>query len=104
MNTFHWIGLASMFYCVVFTLVVARMGHNVGQTPQRAVLEAWKNIVVGFGLNYALNIFIIPSMTSGGHMTWLDNFCGGWIYTAASLTRSYVIRRIENAWQHRNGK
>lgn len=65
------------------------------QTRKGSFAEAWTNIAIGFSINYAANLLILPlfgfhSLTAG------KNFIIGCIYTAISLARSYCLRRWFN--------
>jgi len=88
MSTLELLGLASLAFCVVFTWWTWRRGAS----PLAAIIEAWANIVYGFALNWALNWILIPLMSHGAHITGVDNWWGGWAYTAASMVRQYSIR------------
>jgi hypothetical protein len=100
MTTLNALGFLSFLFVVGFTWWAATRAQGHGQSPQHAILEAWKNIVIGFGLNLLANLVMIPLMSPGGHMTLMSNFAGGWVYTAVSLVRTYGIRRYENWRQH----
>lgn len=67
----------------------------MSQTKKGSFAEAWANIAVGFGINYAANIVILPlfGFTS---LTWDKNLIIGLLYTLISLARSYVLRRWFN--------
>lgn len=64
------------------------------QTRLGSWLEAWAGIVVGFGLNWLVNIFILPFY--GVHMSGGQAFNIGVMFTVVSLCRSYALRRIFN--------
>jgi hypothetical protein len=96
--TLHILGMASFVFVAVFTARAYRNNTGVGQTPRWAIVEAWVNIIIGFSLNMVMNTVMIPLMTGGAHVTLADNWWGGWVYTAASLVRSYAIRRAANAF------
>lgn len=87
MNLLTLLGLASLIFIVVFTLRT-----NQGGLAQRAALiEAWINILIGFGLNFLANFALLPLV--GGHLTLASNFWLGVVYTLISLLRSYGVRR-----------
>lgn len=95
MSVLHIFGLAAF----VFTLVFTVRSYYGGPDPRAAIVEAWLNIVAGFTLNFFANLVLIPLMSPGGHMTALDNFAGGWCYTALSIFRQYAIRRwCQRSW------
>lgn len=65
------------------------------QTVKGSFVEAWINIFVGFGINYAMNAFVLAALM-GVAITWRTNLWYGVIMTAVSLVRSFVLRRIFN--------
>ena len=91
------LGLASLAFVIVFTARAFRNNTGAGQTPRGAIVEAWTNILVGFGVNYCANFLLLPLV--GASFTAAENFWLGWIYTAISLLRQYAIRRWHNALQ-----
>ena len=64
------------------------------QTRTGSFVEAWANIAVGFGINYAANLAVLPLF--GLPVTASDAFWIGVIFTGISLARSYVLRRWFN--------
>lgn len=68
----------------------------VDQTKLGSFVEAWVNVFIGFGINFAANMLILPhfGFTS---LTLKTNFVIGMIYTVISVVRSYAIRRWFNA-------
>jgi hypothetical protein len=96
-NLITALGLASMLFVVAFTWRACTgpdSGH--GQSRRESIIEAWTNICIGFSLNYAANLFLLPMMTEGGHLTLVNNWWGGWVFTAISMIRQYAIRRFYN--------
>jgi hypothetical protein len=93
-----YLGLASILFVIAFTWQ-ACSGPEVsgGQTRRESIIEAWTNIVVGFSLNYLVNLFMLPQMTDGGHLSLMSNFWGGWCFTAVSMLRQYILRRFFNS-------
>jgi hypothetical protein len=91
------LGITSLLVVVGFTARAYGNNSGVGQTPRGAIIEAWFNIVVGFSVNYVVNIFLLPLV--GASFTAIENFWLGWIYTAVSIVRSFVIRRTFNRLQ-----
>ena len=57
-------------------------------------IEAWGNTVVGFGINFTANWFLLPLV--GAKLTLGTNFLLGLAYTLISVARQYVIRRYFN--------
>lgn len=72
----------------------------MSQTRIGSIVEAWANIAVGFSINYVANLLIFPLF--GMHISLIDNFYMGCIYTGISLVRSYVIRRWFNGLKFGN--
>jgi hypothetical protein len=64
------------------------------QTRLGSWLEAWANIAIGFGINFIANLIVLPLF--GFHVTPGDAFGIGLVFTAISLVRSYVLRRVFN--------
>lgn len=71
----------------------------MNQTRLGSFAEAWVNVFIGFWINFAANMLILPLF--GFHsLTLGTNFVIGLIYTVISVARSYVIRRWFNARLH----
>lgn len=70
------------------------------QTRAASFVEAWANIAVGFGINWAANMLVLPLF--GFHVTGAQAFGIGVIFTAISLVRSYVLRRWFNGMRWGN--
>ncbi len=66
----------------------------MSQTKLGSWLEAWANIAVGFAINWVANMAILPLF--GFHVTGTQAFHIGLVFTAISLVRSYVLRRVFN--------
>lgn len=64
----------------------------MSQSVKRSWAESWINILVGYWVNFTANLLILPLF--GFHITVQDNFLIGAIFTAISLARSFIIRRI----------
>lgn len=64
------------------------------QSRRGSLIEAWANIVIGFGINFAANVMILPHFGFNATMGTLGII--GLIYTVISLVRSYCIRRWFN--------
>lgn len=95
MSTLLIAGLFSMLFVVLFTVHQARRAATQGQSPRESILEAWTNIAIGFSVNYAGNLLILP--LAGARLTLADNFWVGWCFTTISILRQYAIRRWFNA-------
>ena len=66
----------------------------MSQTRLGSWLEAWANIFIGFAINWCANMLVLPLF--GFHVTGGQAFGIGLIFTAISLVRSYVLRRVFN--------
>jgi hypothetical protein len=64
------------------------------QTKLSSGLETAANIVIGFSLNYLLNLLIFPLFSL--NISLRNNFLMGLIYTVISVIRSYGLRRYFN--------
>lgn len=64
------------------------------QSKLHSLLEAWVNIAVGFWISVVANLVVLPLY--GYPVSVGDAFGIGLIFTAISLVRSYVLRRIFN--------
>lgn len=62
------------------------------QTRKGAAMEALTNLAVGFGLSMLINVTVLPLM--GFHPSGSDLLNLGWIFTIASVIRSYFLRRL----------
>jgi len=71
----------------------------MSQTKTMSLIESCTNIAVGYTINFTANALILPHFVEG--FTTSDNLILGAIYTAISLVRSYVIRRIYNHKERR---
>ena len=59
-----------------------------------SLIEAWANVLVGYGIALATQIAVFPIFDL--HATMAQNMAIGAIFTAVSLVRSYVLRRVFN--------
>lgn len=67
----------------------------MSQTIKGSFVESVVNITVGFSVNFAANMLILPLF--GFHdLTLSKNFVIGLLYTVISLVRSFVLRRWFN--------
>ena len=64
------------------------------QTRLGSFVEAWANVAVGFGINWAANMLVLPLF--GFHVTGAQAFGMGLVFTVISVARSYAIRRWFN--------
>ena len=65
------------------------------QTRLQSLLEAWTNVIIGYFVALAAQIIVFP---------WYDidvsisqNLQIGLIFTAVSIARSYLVRRLFNS-------
>lgn len=72
----------------------------MAQTKIGSLAESVANIAVGFGINFAANLIVLPIF--GLAVTPSDAFGIGIIFTAISLARSYVLRRWFNGLKFGN--
>ena len=70
----------------------------MNQSKLGSFIEAWFNVLIGFGINFSANLVILPMF--GFNITVADNFLIGVLYTFISVIRSYAIRRWFNARLH----
>lgn len=71
---------------------------TVTQTRLGSLIEAFMNVLIGFGINFCANLVILPLF--GYTPSLMDNFQIGLLYTVVSIARSYAIRRWFNARLH----
>lgn len=91
------LGVASMVFVAWWTWRAYYMAPGLGQTPRSAIFEAWINILVGFSLNYGMNLLLIPLAMNGQPLGLAENWWLGWVFTTVSIARQYLIRRFFNA-------
>ncbi len=99
MTILNILGLLSFVFVVGFTWHAYTRTPTPGQSPRSSIIEAWINIVIGFSINFCMNFLLLP-MVGADHMTGMQNFALGWIYTAVSIIRQYAIRRWFNRKIH----
>lgn len=98
-ETLRLLGMISIVFVVWFTWHACYMLlAGPGQSRRQAIIEAWTNIVIGFSINYVVNIFLLPLV--GAKMTAANNLWLGCVYTAISMLRQYTIRRWFNNGIH----
>lgn len=67
-----------------------------GQSKRDSWIEAWANIIVGFSLNVVLNFVVLPLF--GLHPTLGQSTSMALFFTAVSLVRTYMLRRLFNRY------
>lgn len=65
-----------------------------GQSRAGAFVEAWANVLVGYGINFGANLLVLPAF--GFAVTVTDAACIGLVFTVISVVRSYCVRRWFN--------
>jgi hypothetical protein len=68
----------------------------MSQSRKGSMFEAVMNTVIGYSINFTANLLIFPLF--GMHISLTGNFFMGLIYTAISLVRSYMLRRVFNGF------
>jgi hypothetical protein len=66
----------------------------MGQTRKQSLMESFLNILIGYSLNFTMNMIFLPLF--GFDIKVSQNLLLGAIFTGISLTRSYLIRRWFN--------
>lgn len=56
--------------------------------------ESATNVAIGYLVSVAANIIVLPAF--GYNVTIADSFAIGLAFTAISLARSYILRRVFN--------
>ncbi len=69
---------------------------NSGQSPEFSALEALTGTVVGFVLSIGMQRLLFPSL--GLDLALAENALVSSAFTALSLVRGYVLRRIFNRY------
>jgi hypothetical protein len=64
------------------------------QSRRMSAVEAVANVAIGYVVAVAANAVVLPLF--GLHPTAFDSFAIGALFTAISLARSYVLRRLFN--------
>jgi hypothetical protein len=72
----------------------------MNQTRLGSLIETSINILIGFVINYAMNLVILNGVM-GMRIDLMQNLYIGLMFTVVSVARSYIIRRWFNAMLHR---
>jgi hypothetical protein len=64
------------------------------QSRLGSFVEAWMNILIGFGVAFTANALVMPAF--GFNVKPMQNFYITCIFTVISLVRSYLLRRLFN--------
>lgn len=70
------------------------------QTRKQSLLEAWINVLVGYGVALLTQIVVFPML--GIPVKLEQNILIGIIFTVVSLVRSYLLRRLFNRLHSKN--
>ena len=65
-----------------------------GQSRTGAFVEAWANVAVGYTVNFAANLVVLPLF--GFDVSVTDALGIGVVFTVISVLRSYLVRRAFN--------
>ena len=68
----------------------------MSQTRKGSFIEACINVLIGYWINFGMNLLILPMF--GFHITLTQNLMIGLLYTGVSVARSYAIRRWFNRY------
>lgn len=71
----------------------------MNQTRIGSLIEVGVNIAIGFAINWVANLCILPLY--GFHITGVQAFSMGLIFTIISVARGYIVRRWFNAMLQR---
>jgi len=64
------------------------------QSRIMSAVESISNVLIGYLVSVAANIIVLPMF--GYNVTISDSFAIGLAFTAISLARSYILRRVFN--------
>ena len=67
----------------------------MNQTRLGSLLEAFTNVLIGFGINYGMNLVILNGIMGIG-ISLTQNLWIGLMFTFVSVVRSYGVRRLFN--------
>ena len=68
----------------------------VTQSRWSSFIEAWVNVAIGFGINFAANLLVLPLFGFDIHVGQALGI--GLVFTVISVARGYAIRRWFNGW------
>lgn len=64
------------------------------QSRIMSAVESISNVLIGYLVSVAANVIVLPMF--GYNVTIADSFAIGLAFTAISLARSYILRRVFN--------
>jgi hypothetical protein len=67
----------------------------MSQTKRMSFVESCVNVAIGYGVAVASQVAIFPMFGIRCHLR--DNLLIGLWFTAISIVRSYIVRRVFNA-------
>lgn len=67
----------------------------MSQTRKGSFIESIANIIIGFSINYGVNIITLPLMWDPANPSG-SAFRIGLVFTVISVVRSFVLRRVFN--------
>jgi len=78
-----------------------RSGNSMRDTKSKSFTEAAVNMAVGYFIGFGLNIFVLPlipgvHLPSDPTLLFTTAFYISIVYTAISLIRTYLFRRLFN--------
>lgn len=68
------------------------------QTRLQSLIEAWANVAIGYFVALAAQLIVFPLYDIDVSMS--QNIQIGLIFTAVSIARNYVLRRLFNRLHH----
>ena len=68
----------------------------MSQSRKGSLLEAFINVLLGYGVAVASQIVIFPLF--GVNISITENMAIGGFFTVVSIVRSYALRRLFNWW------
>jgi len=71
----------------------------MNQTKLGSLIEVSFNILIGFGINFIANLWILPMY--GFNISGSQAFSMGLVFTVISVARGYIIRRYFNELLHK---
>lgn len=67
----------------------------MSQTKKGSFIESIANIIIGFGINYGVNLAVLPIMWDPNNAA-SSAFHIGLVFTVISVIRSFILRRVFN--------
>jgi len=71
----------------------------MSQPKLHSFVEAWVDVLIGFGVSFAANMLILPRF---GYNVSVNHALGiGLLFTVVSVVRGYAVRRLFNRMYRR---